>query len=328
MKILVTGADGFIGRHLVPHLRAAGHDVIHVDRGSGDLRIQAEVDQVVGYASSWGATVCVHLAAKVGRQFGEDDPAETVLDNAGMTALVAKACGRHGIRLVYASTSEVYGDQGDENCIELLSDRRGRVHNIYGLSKRWGEEVGQLYAPDGFTALRLSMPYGPGLPWGRGRAAIINMLWQAENRQEIPVHHPAERSWCWVGDTIRGIRYTIEKAEEGFFNVGRDDASVSMLDVARLACELTGADPDSLIRLVPAPTNQTLVKRLSTARLRSLGWRPEVGLADGMLATLDWIRVRAASDGDWVQPDAPVPDGGGAVVQIGPDSWMVRGSGS
>lgn len=292
MNILVTGAAGFIGSNLVPELRDAGHYVTAVDHDEYDLRNPGDVDDM--YAMAAGTDVVIHLAAKVGRMFGEDNPMETVCDNAGMTALVAAGAGKRGMRLLYASTSEVYGDQGDATCIELMSDRRGRVHNIYGLSKRWGEEVCQLYAPEGFTSLRLSMPYGPGLPWGRGRAAIVNMLYQALNRQEIPVHRDAERSWCWVGDTVRGIRHTLERAEYGYYNVGRDDAKVSMLEVAQIACELTDA-PESLIVLTDAPGNQTVVKRLSTANLRSLGWRPEVNLRDGMGRTLQWIEREIAS---------------------------------
>ena len=73
------------------------------------------------------------------------------------------------------------------------------------------------------------------------------------------------------------------------FNVGRDDASVTMLHVAMLACELTGA-PYGLIEEVDAPARQTVVKRLATEKLRSLGWQPEVELEDGMARTLEWVR--------------------------------------
>lgn len=291
-RILITGANGFVGSHLVPELREHGHDVIGVDRHDGDLRDLGTADYLIG---TYRPDVCVHLAAKVGRQFGEDDPGETIRDNATMTTLVAQACGRHGARLVYASTSEVYGDQGDDVCEEYVSDNRGHIHNLYALSKRWGEEAARLYAPEGLTTLRLSMPFGSGLPWGRGRAAIINMLWQALTRAPIPVHRNAERSWCHVSDTVRGIRMIIKQAETGVFNVGRDDNPRSMLEVAEVACKLTGA-PFDLIEMVNAPANQTCVKRLSTARLRSLGWRPEVELEDGMRMVLAWIESRMAME--------------------------------
>lgn len=292
MRILVTGSNGFLGQHLTAELDEHGHSVIGVDylgeSGSEfDLRMP-------GCAEFWireaKPDVVVHLAAKVGRLFGEDDVVETILDNAAMTALVARACGKHGARLVYASTSEVYGDNGERSCDEETGPF-SLPHNAYGLSKWHGEQYGRLYAPDGFTALRFSMPYGPGLPAGRGRAAIINMLYQALHRQPITVHRDAERSWCWIGDTVRGARLVIEQTDGGAFNVGRDDNAVPMLDVARLACLLTGASADDdLIEMVDAPARQTVVKRLATKRLRSLGWEPTVDLFDGMMATLEWVR--------------------------------------
>jgi dTDP-glucose 4,6-dehydratase len=285
MRVLITGAAGFIGSHLGAELVNEGHDVIGVDREDGDLRRGPVAKHLI---SCHQPDVVVHLAAKVGRLFGEDDVMETVADNAGMTALVAKACGDAGVRLVYASTSEVYGD-GAEHTWEEADLGMALPHNAYGLTKRHGEEFCRLYAPDGLTIWRISMPYGGGLLAGRGRAAIINMLHQALNRQTIPVHRGAERSWCWIGDTVRGMRMTIEDTDGGVFNVGRDDASVTMRRVAEMACDLTGA-PYELIEEVDAPARQTVVKRLATGKLRALGWEPQVELEEGMRMTLDWVR--------------------------------------
>lgn len=285
MRILITGAAGFIGGHLQAELIGSGHDVIGVDRPDGDLR---QSDTARNLIAAHKPDLVVHLAAKVGRLFGEDDVMETVADNCGMTALVSKACGDAGVRLVYASTSEVYGD-GAEHTWEEADIGLALPHNAYGLSKRHGEDYCRLYAPEGLTIWRISMPYGGGLPAGRGRAAIINMLHQALNRQPIPVHRGAERSWCHVSDTVRGMRMTIEDTDGGVFNVGRDDASVSMLHVAMMACELTGA-PLDLIEEVDAPARQTVVKRLATGKLRGLGWEPWVELEEGMERTLEWVR--------------------------------------
>jgi nucleoside-diphosphate-sugar epimerase len=288
MKVLITGSAGFLGRHLTADLEAHGHIVVGADRvhGGPDLRSSEMVESVFDEHSD--ADVCVHLAAKVGRLFGEDNPIETVVDNVGMTALVARACGDRNIRLCYASTSEVYGDNGETACDEDAGPF-SLPHNLYGISKFHGEDVCRHYAPEGLTVFRFSMPYGPGLPAGRGRAAIVNMLHQALWRQPIPVHVGAERSWCWVGDTVRGVRIVVDNTDGGVFNVGRDDNPVRMEQVARIACELTGA-PESLIELVDAPENQTVVKRLSTRRLQELGWQPEVSLREGMRATLEWVK--------------------------------------
>lgn len=298
MKILVTGSAGFIGQHLTAALGDAGHAVTAIDRASRDsprvdlLKPGAFADAVDYYRPK----LVVHLAAQVGRLFGEDDIRNSVQSNTEMTAVVAAECGRRGIRVAYASTSEVYGDRGVTVCHE---DDPLTVlpHNAYGLTKRQGEEFCRLYTADPII-FRLSMPYGPGVPPGRGRRALDTMLWQAVHGLPITVHRGAERSWCWVGDTVAGMQLVIERGAGGAWNVGRDDAPVSMLDLAVRCCELTGASRD-LITIVDPPARQTVVKRLSTAKLRGLGWRPMVDLADGLPRVLEWIR-RFDRDGRFV----------------------------
>jgi nucleoside-diphosphate-sugar epimerase len=345
VKVGITGAAGFIGTWLCRELEEAGHSVHGTDLVYGlDL---LEPGTVAAWLRVARPDVVVHLAAQVGRIFSEDDIRRTVRLNAEMTAVVAQACGAAGVRLVYASTSEIYGDQGDQLCYE-----DGPVvvpQGAYGLTKRWGEEACRLYAPDGLVIVRPSMPYGPGAPPGRGRRAMDTMLWQAHHRMPITVHRGAERSWCWIGDTVRGIRLAIEATvapsmpltpaaitdnelaalkqriqapdhrrtlvlDAGatvtttawdVYNIGRDDDPRPMLEVARLACKLAGAPEDLIVEVEPPP-GQTAVKRLSTDRLRALGWAPTVDLEDGMRRVYDWVS-RYDADGVHLGGVAVVP---------------------
>lgn len=289
MKILVTGGVGFIGSHLVPTLRTRGHKVRTLDRiASADYACDLHSAGISAALDDFRPDVVVHMAAQVGRLFGEDNVRESVRSNAEATTVVAWECARRGIRLAYTSSSEVYGDQGDNVCYE--SGLMALPHNIYGLSKLWGEEAIQLYVPsEQALVFRLSMPYGPGAPPGRGRRAMDTLLWQAHHRMEMTVHRGAERSWCWVGDTVNGMVMLLEGDHSGVWNIGRDDQPLAMIDLAKRCCRLADA-PLGLIELVEAPERQTVVKRLSTDKLRSIGWCPTVELDEGLPKMYEWIQ--------------------------------------
>jgi nucleoside-diphosphate-sugar epimerase len=285
VRVLVTGDRGFVGQHLSRELQEHGHEVIGHDRKEGDL---TQRGVFAARLDNWTPDRVIHLAAQVGRLFGEDDLEYTVRSNALMTTYVASACGKRGIPVLYASTSEVYGDRGEEVCHE--GDPVTTLpHNLYGLSKRWGEEALRLYAPEGLRIVRLSMPYGPGAPPGRGRRAMDTFLWQAHHCLPVTVHRGAERSWCHVSDVVRGIRLVMERGEHEVYNVGRDDRPLSMLALAEACCDLAGA-PYSIIQQVDPPAAQTVVKRLSTQRLRNLGWEPTIELGEGLSELYEWVR--------------------------------------
>jgi nucleoside-diphosphate-sugar epimerase len=309
VRVCLFGGAGFIGRHLLRELETRGHVVTVVDHKldeSADLLRRGVASEAV---KRYQPSVVVHLAAQVGRLFGEDDPDFTIRSNALMTTYAAQACAEHGATLVYASTSEAYGDQG----AAVMTETGPLVipHNLYGLTKKWGEDVCRLYnGAGGLQIMRLAMPYGPGLPAGKGRAAIVNMLDQAARCEPMPTHVGATRSWCWVGDTCRGICQMIEHGERiyrtpgvlapgedegwGVYNIGRDDNETSMRDVAKLALRVVGRPWDEgLIKMIQPPDNQTVVKHISTAKIQALGWQPEVDLHEGMQLT--WMAMRENS---------------------------------
>ena len=302
MKILITGSSGMIGQHLAIEMRNVGHMVAGMDIKEGPGQDASDPRQVRTMIDSTRADLVVHLAGRSG--VGEDDVLQTIKDNAGMTAVVAQAAGELGVRLAIASSAGVYGNNGTKVCDEI-SGPWSLPQNVNALSRLWSEKACELYAPDGFTALRFSMIYGPGLAIGRGRSALVNMMWQAKHGLPMPVHIGAERSWCWVGDAVRGARLAIEKGE-GPYNIGRDDDGVSMERIAQLSCVIVGGDPE-LVEMVPLPARQAAVKRPSSARLRRLGWTPTMSLYDGMAETYEtWVRHLDKS-GAYVDQDVEEP---------------------
>jgi nucleoside-diphosphate-sugar epimerase len=285
MKVLVTGASGFVGRALVDELRHGdgAYEVRPLGRDDGDLAEPGIADAAV---TETKPDAVVHGAARIGVVRCEEEPGLTLRSNVLATTLVARAAARHGARLSYVSTSDVYG-----SAVEADEATPPAPESLYAHTKLWGEQVAGLYAPDGLTVLRLANPYGPGVDAGQGKGALSTMLWQAEAREPIPVFRGEARTWCWIGDVVRGIRLVLESGEDGTFNIGSDGEAVSLTDVARLACMLTGA-PQDLIEEVDPPPGRVMT-RVSIERLRGLGWRPEVPLDEGMRRLLESLRSAA-----------------------------------
>lgn len=290
MKVLVTGAKGLLGTHICKELFGY-HEVVGVDREEGTLRDTTVISRLLDKHTP---DYVLHLAAKVGRLFGDHNAMDTIIDNAGLTANVAKACGERGVRLAYASTSEVYGDFEDRFVCEDDLQCGVLPNNLYGLSKRWGEEVSRLYAPSHLLMFRFGMPIGPGYLPGYGKAAIATFIWNAMKGKPLVVHKDTERSWCWVGDVANATRVVLEAAwanDEncGAWNIGRDDNPYTMEEIAVMICKMVGA-PLNLIELVDTPPGIIRLKRQSTDRLRSLGWKPRVDFTEMLMRTYEWIK--------------------------------------
>jgi nucleoside-diphosphate-sugar epimerase len=282
VRVLVTGADGFVGRALVDELRHGerAYEVRALGREDGDLADEGVAETAVGEAR---AEVLVHAAARIGIDRCEREPLLALRSNLLASVRVAQAAAAHGARLAYVSTVDVYGaGQADEEAPPAPA-------SLYALTKWWGEQVSRLYAPEGLAVLRLANPYGPGVEPGSGKGALPTMLRQAELREPIPVFRGEARAWCWIGDVARAVRLVLEAGAVGIFNVGSDAQPVALVDAARLACDLAGA-PSELIEEVEPPRGR-VTPRVSIERLRALGWQPNVQLEEGMRLLLESLRT-------------------------------------
>jgi dTDP-glucose 4,6-dehydratase len=253
MRVLITGGRGFLGGHLCEALTAAGHDAIPLGRADGDL---AEAGVIERLLDQHAPDAVVHLAAVM-----PDD--DRLAQNAPITELVARACAARDIRLLHGSTTSVYADD-----------------TPYAESKRASE----LAAGDA-TLLRFSFPYGPG----QRRGAIPTMLRQAIGREPIVVYQGWQRSFCFAADAAHAVVLVLDANAVGIFDIGRDDDSRTLHEIAQLACGLANA-PEELIEVVDPPVGPApVLEQLDLAGLRGLGWRPTVELEDGMQRTLEWL---------------------------------------
>lgn len=289
MRILITGGDGFVGTYLRRELE--DHEVISSDRHDADLSQPYEAAQLLDRANP---DYVVHLAARYGRLLCRDEPHKAVSDNAAATTELAAWCARKRVPVLYASSSEVYGDHG-ENAITEDSDLLTPT-TIYGLSKRWGEEALRLYLPPQQLCIaRLNMLFGPDQRGGYGCCALATFIRDAlEGERALTVHAGASRSWLYITDAVKALRLLIEDHHRGIFNVGNPARPLPMTQVADMVFEATEARP--CLELIDAPATQIKHKNYTANKLTELGWKPEVGLEEGIRRTVKAARTNGIRD--------------------------------
>ena len=300
MRILVTGAAGMIGSHLVDHLLADGHRVIGFDnmltgqdrnlRSARSERafsfVLADVADEDALASVGPVDRVFHLACPASPTDFTTIPHEILRASSVGTTAVASFALRHGARMVLASTSEVYGEPEVHPQPESY---RGNVSTTgpracYDEGKRFAEAVVSAFVrTDGLDAgiARIFNTYGPRMRVHDGRV-VSNFVVQALRNEPLTVQGTGEqtRSFCFVDDQVEGLDALMESGEPGPCNIGNDE-EYSVLDLARIIIEMTGSS--STIEHLPLPEDDPTQRRpdISTAR-DLLGWQPVPPLREGL----------------------------------------------
>lgn len=318
MRVAVTGAAGYIGGWLMAELDRRGHDVYAQDLvfppRTADVHWVSfrTFNLCGGERTRWLRTfepeVVIHLAALYGRVWGDVDMVKTAGINAGMTAHLARDTAALGARLMFMSSSEVYGAAANDGTVYPESELKPL--NMYGMSKKWGEEACRAYAPDGLMVTRLNMPYGPacyppppgtvpdtsGKPGTVGYNVLHSMTWEAEHGLDLKVHAGTTRCLTWAGDIVRGLAVIMESGRAGTWNVCRNDDHRPVADLAAMVVAMTGSS--SRIITGDPPPRITLRKSLDNAGLLDLGWKPSVELDEGIKRTWEYYR-RFDRNGTW-----------------------------
>ncbi len=326
--ILVTGAAGFIGFHVVQRLMAEGHRVVGVDSFTPyyDVALkEARFARLTPHNAFTGERVdlsdapatrdlfarhrferVVHLAAQPGVRFV--DPQPYAASNLMGFMNMLEACRHGGIRhLVYASSSSVYGANGKLPFSE--HDAADHPISLYAATKKANEMMAHSYAhlfglPA--TGLRFFTVYGP---WGRPDMAVYKFTHAVAQGREIQVANGGRvwRDFTYVDDIVEGIVRLVDRAPSPdpawnpqapdpavspaphrVYNIGNDSPE----EVNRLIALIEGALGRKANRLdVPLPPGDVLETRADVSDLRrDVGFAPETSLEDGIGRFVAWYR--------------------------------------
>ena len=300
MRYAVTGAAGFIGSHLAEALLAAGHDVLAIDcftdyydvarkeENARELDVQV-LDLAEDELDFSGLDGVFHLAGQPGaRSFGDVFPLY-LRRNVLATQRVFEAAVAAGVKVVWASSSSVYGDAERYPTPE---DAAPRPNNPYGITKLTCESLHDAYARVfGLEAvgLRYFTVYGPRQRPDMAFARIVEAL-ASGGRFEL--FGNTSRSFTYVGDVVEATIAAL-RAQPGVYNVGGGDEA-TMLEAIALLEGVSGRR----LALTDGPPQVGDMKRTKadTTRIeQEIGWRASTPLRDGLARHWVWASARVGS---------------------------------
>jgi nucleoside-diphosphate-sugar epimerase len=294
-KALVLGSEGNIGVPLVAHLRASGVEVLESDIKPGwrDGYLMADINHPVDLlpAFDWQPDVVFLLSAIVSRVTCEQASSLAIATNLGGVNNVLQLATRAGARVVFFSTSEVYGP-GCDPMDEGLADPK--PNNRYGLSKLLGEQLVEYEVrTHGLKGcvLRPFMVYDEDEDLGDHRSAMIRFTSDLALGRPVDVHRGAMRSWLHVSDAVRAIEAAATLDQYAVINIGHPDV-LPIETLAEMVRERLGADR-TLIRVKDLPPRMTLVKRPTLERMQTLlGITPRVSVQEGVARVCARVQER------------------------------------
>jgi UDP-glucose 4-epimerase len=321
-RFLITGGAGFIGSHLVEALTErdkAERIVILDDLSTGQLgNIEAllEADRVSFVHGSvndaqlvdelMGNTdICVHLASAVGVQMIVNEPLDTLMRSVRGSNVVMHAAYRHGVKVLFSSTSEVYGKQTHSNLTEqddLVFGSPSRGRWTYAIAKSFGEALIHGYHRQrgvDATIVRLFNTVGPRQTGTYGMV-LPRFVRQALAGEDLTVYGSGAQTRCFthVQDSVAALIALCETdgASGQTFNVG-SSTPISIVELARKVIERTPSD--SKILLVPyeeaygSGFEELGSRRPDTTALRNMtGWQTHLTVEDAIDDVIELERSR------------------------------------
>lgn len=283
MRVLVTGAAGFIGNNLCERLCKEGHEVFGID-----VAWEEDICDGVDQPCDWLFNLACDASPKRYQAF----PFFTLRTNFTGTWNCLENALRYNAKMLQASTSEVYGDplqnpQQEDYC--------GNVNPVgprscYDEGKRIAETLCFEYKKEVNVDVRIARifnTYGPGMDADDGRV-VSNFIVQALRGEPLTIYGKGmqTRSFCYIDDLLNGFM-TLMKADEFVTNLG-NPVEFTVYELAELVLRLTGSK--SKMVFLPLPQDDPRQRKPDISKAKALGWEPKVSLEDGLKETIKYFK--------------------------------------
>ncbi|MGI9038746.1 MAG: UDP-glucuronic acid decarboxylase family protein [Gemmatimonadota bacterium] len=305
MRILITGAAGFLGSHLSDRFLADGHSVVGMDNLiTGNLdnlqhlqseeRFEFVEHDITRYIDLPGELDGIlHFASPASPVDYLDLPIQTLKVGSLGTHNALGLAKAKGARLLLASTSEVYGDPLIHPQPESYWGNVNPIgpRGVYDEAKRFAEAITMAYHRyHGVDTriVRIFNTYGPRMRPYDGRV-VSNFIVQAILERPLTVYGDGSqsRSFCYVADEIEGIFRLFHSGEHDPVNIG-NATEYTIGQLAETIAELVGSDPG--VQYLPLPTDDPKVRQPDVTRaVELLGWEAKTSLRDGLERTIDYF---------------------------------------
>jgi UDP-glucuronate decarboxylase len=310
-SVLVTGAAGFLGSHLVDRLLADGYEVIGLDNlftGSkaniSHLRDHEHFEFIrhdVTFPLYLEVDLIFNMACPASPYWYQKDPVQTLKTSVHGAINMLGLAKRTGATIVQASTSEVYGDPSVSPQPESYWGNVNPIgpRSCYDEGKRAAETLFHDYRRQHGVDARIARifnTYGPRMAIDDGRV-VSNFAVQAIRGEPLTIYGDGSqtRSFCYVDDLVDGLVRlgSLSDSPGGPINLG-NEREVAIADIASVVLDMTGSS--STIDYLPLPQDDPVRRRPDTARAREvLGWQAQVPLEEGLPATIDYFRSALAA---------------------------------
>ena len=297
--MLVTGGNGVIGKPLVDEIRRRGHEVWVVEPFQSnqdyfmkcDVRYYQDVERVF---KEHRFDYVFHLAAEFGRKNGEEHYQSLWETNAAGTRHVLAMQEEYRFRMIFPSSSEVYGINFPGVMTEKALEKYApRLSNDYGLSKWVNEQqIMNSAARTGTESVRwrFSNVYGPGEYYTPYRSVICQFIYRALHDIPYTVNTSGTRAFLYIDDAMHTVVNIMENFKAGeVYNIA-NRKGYTMKQVSDKILALVGKD-DKLVTYQSGDLIGTKVKDLdNTKAVRELGHKETVKFDEGLRRTVQWFK--------------------------------------